>query len=66
MKTSRTASPDMTNGDVMGGLPAFSVPSLIGNLLYQIYSPTDSIVVGRILGVKALAAVGCNRVSWPD
>ena len=50
----------MTRGDVMGGLLAFSVPSLIGNLLHQVYSLTDSIVVGRILGMEALAAVGCT------
>ena len=48
----------MTQGDVTGSLLAFSVPSLIGNLLHQVYSLTDSIVVGRILGVEALAAVG--------
>ena len=51
---------DMTQGDVLGGLLAFSVPALIGNLLHQVYSLTDSIVVGRILGVEALAAVGCT------
>ena len=50
----------MTRGDVMGGLLTFSVPSLIGNLLHQVYSLTDSIVVGRVLGVEALAAVGCT------
>lgn len=44
----------------MKGLVAFSVPSLIGNLLHQVYSLTDSVVVGRILGVEALAAVGCT------
>ena len=60
MKTSQTSSLDMTRGDVMGGLLAFSVPSLIGNLLHQVYSLTDSIVVGRILGMEALAAVGCT------
>ncbi len=50
----------MTRGYVLGGLLAFSVPSLIGNLLHQVYSLTDSIVVGRILGMEALAAVGCT------
>ena len=50
----------MTQGDVLGGILAFSIPSLIGNLLHQVYSLTDSIVVGRILGVEALAAVGCT------
>ena len=48
----------MTRGDILGGLLAFSVPSLIGNLLHQVYSLTDSIVVGRVLGMEALAAVG--------
>ena len=50
----------MTQGDVMGGLLAFSAPALIGNLLHQVYSLTDSVVVGRILGMEALAAVGCT------
>ena len=50
----------MTKGSVLGGILAFSVPSLIGNLLHQVYSLTDSLVVGRILGVEALAAVGCT------
>lgn len=50
----------MTQGDVLGGLLAFSVPALIGNLLHQVYSLTDSIVVGRALGMEALAAVGCT------
>lgn len=50
----------MTQGDVTGRLIAFSVPSLIGNLLHQVYSLTDSLVVGRVLGVEALAAVGCT------
>lgn len=56
----RKSSLDMTQGDVTRGLLAFSVPSLIGNLLHQVYSLTDSVVVGRILGVEALAAVGCT------
>ncbi len=60
MKASHKSSLDMTQGDVLSGILAFSVPSLIGNLLHQVYSLTDSIVVGRILGMEALAAVGCT------
>lgn len=56
----RNSSLDLTQGDVLGGLLAFSVPALIGNFLNQVYSLTDSVVVGRILGVEALAAVGCT------
>lgn len=50
----------MTQGKVLSGLLAFSTPALIGNLLHQAYSLTDSIVVGRVLGAEALAAVGCT------
>lgn len=51
---------DMTKGSVLRALLMFSIPSLIGNVLNQIYSLTDSIIVGRILGMDALAAVGCT------
>lgn len=56
----RRTSLDMTEGDVLAGLLRFSVPALIGNLLHQVYSLTDSLVVGRFLGMEALAAVGCT------
>ena len=34
----------MTQGNVMRILLTFTVPSLIGNLLHQMYSITDSII----------------------
>ncbi len=48
----------MTRGRVLPLLLAFSVPTVIGNLLHQLYAITDSIVVGRILGIQSLAAIG--------
>lgn len=51
---------DMTKGSVLRAILMFSIPSLIGNVLSQVYSLTDSIIVGRILGMDALAAVGCT------
>ena len=38
----------------------FTVPLLIGNLFQQLYNLTDAIVVGRLLGVDALASVGAT------
>jgi len=38
----------------------FTVPLLIGNLFQQLYLFTDAAVVGRLLGVDALAAVGAT------
>ena len=39
---------------------AFTVPLLIGNLFQQLYTFTDAAVVGRLLGLDALAAVGAS------
>ena len=39
-------------------LLSFSIPLFIGNIFQQLYSMVDTIVVGRFVGVDALAAVG--------
>lgn len=38
----------------------FAVPLLVGNVVQQLYQAADAMVVGRILGVDALAAVGAT------
>ena len=48
----------MTSGDTVRHIVVFMLPSLIGNLFQQIYNIADSIIVGRFVGAKALAAVG--------
>ncbi|MBQ7518953.1 MAG: MATE family efflux transporter, partial [Clostridia bacterium] len=49
---------DMTTGSPLRRILMFCVPLLIGNLFQQFYNLADSILVGRILGVNAFAAVG--------
>ena len=49
---------DMTTGSPVKLILFFSIPLLIGNIFQQFYSMVDTIIVGRFLGVKALAAVG--------
>ncbi|CEH34097.1 MATE efflux protein [Romboutsia lituseburensis] len=49
---------DMTHGNPVKLILYFSIPLLIGNIFQQFYSMVDTIIVGRFLGVKALAAVG--------
>ena len=49
---------DMTVGSEMSLLVKFALPMLIGNIFQQFYNMVDSIVVGRHVGAKALAAVG--------
>lgn len=49
---------DMTTGSPLKSILRFCVPLLIGNLFQQFYNLADSILVGRILGLNAFAAVG--------
>jgi len=51
---------DMTEGNPFRQLFLFALPVLFGNLFQQFYNMTDSIVVGRFVGVNALAAVGAT------
>ncbi|VYU69808.1 MATE family efflux transporter [Clostridium tertium] len=49
---------DMTTGNPVKLILLFSIPLLIGNVFQQFYSMVDTIIVGRFVGVDALAAVG--------
>lgn len=51
---------DMTVGNPVRLLVQFSIPMLIGNLFQQVYNLVDSIVVGKLIGPNALAAVGAT------
>lgn len=54
----------MTNNLTVGSptrvIVAFTLPLLIGNLFQQVYQFTDAAVVGRMVGVQGLAAVGAT------
>lgn len=49
---------EMTHGSPMKLILGFTIPLLFGNLFQQCYSMVDAIIVGRVLGSGALAAVG--------
>lgn len=49
---------DMTSGTPIKLILWFSLPVLFGNLFQQLYLMSDLILVGRFLGMNALAAVG--------
>ena len=38
----------------------FALPLVAGNMMQQLYAFIDTLIVGRFLGVNALAAVGCT------
>jgi putative MATE family efflux protein len=50
----------MTEGNPIRLILAFMVPLLIGNVFQQFYNIADVVIVGRIIGVQALAAVGAT------
>lgn len=49
---------DMTEGSPTKLIVGFLIPLLLGMLFQQFYNMVDTIVVGKFLGVKALAGVG--------
>lgn len=49
---------DMTVGKPGKLLVTFIKPIILGNIFQQLYSMTDTVIVGRCLGIEALAAVG--------
>ncbi len=49
---------DLTHGEPIKLMMIFSIPLLIGNIFQQFYNIADIIIVGRTLGMNALAAVG--------
>ena len=49
---------DLTKGNIGKLLLLFALPMMAGNLLQQFYNIADTLIVGRVLGSEALAAVG--------
>lgn len=55
---------DMTKGRPAGLILRFALPLMIGNIFQQLYTTVDAIVVGKGVGVEALAALG--SAEWPN
>ncbi len=49
---------DMTEGSIVKQLLVFTIPVFLGNIFQSFYNVVDTVIVGRFLGVDALAAVG--------
>ena len=54
----KRAMRDMTSGSPMKLILGFLIPMLFGLLFQQFYNMMDTIIVGKYLGVSALASVG--------
>ena len=49
---------DMTEGSPARLILFFTLPLIAGNIMQQLYAFIDTLLVGRFLGIEALAAVG--------
>lgn len=56
---------DMTTGNPLSLLVRFALPLMVGNIFQQLYTVVDTMVVGKALGVGALAALGAaDWLNW--
>ena len=51
---------DMTVGSPLRAIIKFAIPLILGYILQQMYLIIDAAIVGRWIGVGALAAVGAS------
>lgn len=49
---------DLTTGSPMRLILGFTLPTMFGLLLQQLYNLVDAMIVGKLLGARALGAVG--------
>ena len=54
------SSIDMTKGSIMKLVVLFALPICLGNVLQQLYSTVDTLVIGNFCGPVSLAAVGTS------
>lgn len=56
---------DMTAGNPVRLILSFALPLMLGSIFQQLYTVVDTAVVGRYVGVEALAALGAiDWLSW--
>ena len=48
----------MTNGNILKSITKFAIPCIISRIIQNLYPLIDSLIVGKILNLDSLAAVG--------
>ncbi|MFY9284622.1 MAG: MATE family efflux transporter [Miniphocaeibacter sp.] len=51
---------NLTKGNELKAILLFSLPLIMGNMLQQLYNVVDTLIVGKVIGGTALAAVGSS------
>ena len=55
-----TNEKNMTSGSPGKLIITFAIPLMLGNIFQQFYTMADTMIVGQVVGVEALAAVGAG------
>lgn len=56
---------NMTQGSPANLLVTFALPLMVGNVFQQLYTVIDTAIVGQVVGVRALAALGAaDWLNW--
>lgn len=64
-KRGRDNNINMLEGNPARLVMMFSVPLIFGNIFQQLYYITDAVIVGKYIGIQALAAVNsCSWITW--
>ena len=50
----------LTDAPILRPIITFAIPMIISNIFQQLYNTADIMIVGRLLGQDALAAVGAT------
>ena len=50
----------MTSGPILRKVLLFALPLVLGNVLQQLYTTVDTLVIGKFCGTTSLAAVGTS------
>lgn len=51
---------DMTHGPILRNVLLFALPLVLGNVLQQLYTTVDTLIIGKYCGTTSLAAVGTS------
>lgn len=49
---------ELTQGNPLKLIILFMIPLFLGNMFQQLYNFTDALIISRVIGLKALAAIG--------
>ncbi len=65
MKTNTQRVKKLTEGSPAKLMVVFALPLMLGNVFQQLYTVTDTAIVGQFIGIEALAAIGASDwLNW--